>query len=119
VVFDALLPATGDPIVPDGVLDVDIASTLADVRDAGLRLRVAIAISLLAATWVAPLLIRHRPPLDRLSRDERELALDAMAESRIATLRQFVVVLKIVVSMAYGADETVRARLGYSRWRSE
>lgn len=82
-------------------------------REAVLAFRLSFAAALLAASWLAPLLIRRLPPLSRLSRDDREKALAAMAGSRVYLLRQLVLILKIVVCLHYGAQQAPRKAAGY------
>ena len=114
VVFETLLPADADPRLPLGVRDTGLDAFYdAFVRDATPFIRTALRAAILAATWIAPALIRRRPPLGRLSLDERERALEAMAASSNVLLRQLVVLLKLVAALCYGADARVREAIGY------
>lgn len=116
IVLDTLLPAGAHPLLPNGVLDIGFDDFYREFeRDATPFLRRAFRLSLAAATWIAPLLVGRRPPLERHPREIRERALEAMASSRVVTLRQLVLVLKTVVGLCYGADTSVRESIGYSR----
>jgi hypothetical protein len=116
IVLDTLLPAHADARLPLGVLDLGFAAFYAEFeKSASPFLRAAFRASLLAGTWISPLLIRRAPPLDRLARPVRESALEAMATSRIALLHQLLVVLKLVAAMSYGAHPAVREAVGYGR----
>ena len=118
IVFDTLLPAVGDPTLPDGVLTAGLPGTFAEFHGAAdARMRASVRLALLAATWIAPLLIHRVPPIGRHERAVRELALEAMAGSRHLVLRQLLVLLKILAGMAYGSSPEVRERLGYGRGR--
>ena len=119
VVLDTLLPANAHPLLPLGVLDTRFDDFYdAFVRDATPFIRTAVRIAFLAATWIAPLLVRRRPPLRRLSLDDRERALEAMASSSNALLRQLVVLLKLLAALCYGGDPRVRDAIGYARERT-
>lgn len=113
-VIDALLPADADERLPVGVLDSGFEAFLDDfARLAAPNLQRGFWISLLAAGWVAPLLVRRLPPLSRLPLGDRGRALEAMERSRLAVLRQLLSVLKTVVSLHYGAVPEVRRAIGY------
>ena len=115
VVLDTLLPATSDTLLPDGVLELGFDAFYVEFQRTATRpARRAFRLALLAATWAAPPLIHVLPPLGRQPRVVRERALEAMATSRIGILRQLFVVLKLVTALAYGADPTVRGRVGYA-----
>lgn len=115
IVLDTLLPSGADPRLDRGYTDVDFAAAYRDfATSAPAEIRTAFRISLVTATWVAPLLIGRVPPLGRHPRDVRERALQAMASSRWIAFRQLVTLLKVVVSFAYGADEQVRQRIGHA-----
>jgi hypothetical protein len=117
IVMDTLLPANADPRLPHGVMELGFDAFHAEFERSATRfLRAAFRASLLAATWISPVLVRRAPPLDRLSRPARERALEAMATSRVALLRQLLVVLKLVAAMSYGAQPGVREAVGY--WQS-
>lgn len=108
-----LLPAHAHPALPYGAFDAGFDDFHADfARTAAPRLRFGFRLGLQAATWLAPLLIGHLPPLARLRPAERERALDAMARSRYPLLRDLVIALKLVVSLSYGADARVRRCIG-------
>jgi hypothetical protein len=114
VVLDTLLPADADPVLPEGVLDPGFDAFHAEFERAAPPVtRRAFRLALLAATWIAPLLVRARPPLSRHPRDVRERALEAMARSRVAVLRQLLVLLKLVAALSYGGRPDVREHLGY------
>ena len=98
--FDTLLPSGGDPRLPRGLFDTEFEAFYGEfVRDGPSLVRTALPLAILSCTWVAPILIGKAPPLGRLSRDERERALEAMARSRIGVLRQLIVLLKLVAAM--------------------
>ena len=119
VVCAVLLPSDADPRLPAGVLELDSAASSPELLP-GARpwIRPGLRLALFSATGVAPPLIGRLPPLGRLSTDDRERALEAMASSRVGILRQLVVLLKLTAAMAYGADTTVRERLGYAGERT-
>ena len=113
-VLDALLPSGSDPVLALGIMQTGFEGVLDDFRvHAPARLWRAFRLALFVATWLAPLLVRRMPPLTRLNRDDRELALAAMAESRLPELRQLVSVLKTVVSLHYGGLAEVRKAIGH------
>ena len=115
VVIDTLLPANADARLPLGAIEAGFPAFHAELqRTATPLIRRGFRAATFAATWIAPLLIRRRPPLGRHPRDVREQALEAMATSRIALLRQLLVLLKIIVAMSYGADPSVRRAVGYA-----
>jgi hypothetical protein len=114
VVLDTLLPAQAHPGLPAGALDPRFDPFWAEFqRAAAPALRHAFQAALLAATWIAPLLVRRLPPLGRLDHRAREQALAALGASRWPLFRQLVLVLKLVASFGYGADPVVRAAVGY------
>ena len=118
IVFDTLIPSNGDPLLPRGVLELEFDTFFRDFEGpASPFIRRALRLALLSATWVAPLLIGARPPLGAHPQEVRERALEAMAASRIAILRQLVVLLKLVAALSYGGDAGVREAIGYSRGR--
>jgi hypothetical protein len=113
-VLNALLPSEASPLLTLGILETDFESFLADFGAAAPGpLRRAFRLGLLAAGWVAPLLVRRLPPMTRLAPAERGRALAAMERSRVPELRQLVRVLKTVVSLHYGALPAVRRALGH------
>ena len=113
-VLEALLPAGANPLLPLGVLESGFESFLVDFESDGApQLRWAFRLSLVAAGWFAPLLIRRLPPLTRLSPQDRERALESMDRSNITVLRQLMRVLKTVVALHYGAVLSVRQAIGY------
>lgn len=112
-VVDALLPAGARPGLP-GALETGFEEFYARfLREAVPALRLGCAAALFAAAWLSPLLIRRLPPLTRLSPQEREAALEAMARSRFYPLRQLLLVLKMVVCLHYGAQEAPRRAVGF------
>lgn len=113
VVIDTLLPRAGHLVLPLGAFDAGFDDFYEDFeRTATRRLRLGFRLGLVLATWLAPLLIGRRPPLPRLGRADRERALEAMERSRYVLLRDLLVALKLVVSLAYGADARVRRSIG-------
>lgn len=113
-VLETLLPGGVSPVLSLGVLDTGFDEFLDDFRKLGAAdLQRAFRIALLAAGWMAPLLVGRLPPLSRLSPADRERALTAMDGSEVAILRQLVRVLKTVVGLHYGAVPAVRRTIGY------
>jgi hypothetical protein len=116
LVLRTLLPSGADPRLPLGIDDVAFPSFYEEFqRTAPALPRRAFRLALLAATWIAPLLVGRAPPLGRLGIDERERALEAMASARFAILRQLFTLLKMIVALSYGADARVRSAVGYGR----
>jgi hypothetical protein len=116
IILDTLLPGAADPRLPRGLEETGFEAFWEKQRASmapGLRL--AFQMGLLAANWVSPLLVRRLPPLARWERPVREQALQAMAASRFYMLRGAVRVLKLVLSLCYGADQQVRRAIGYAR----
>ncbi len=112
-ILEALLPAGAHPRLK-GLLETRFREFYKDFeRHAVPQLRLGFRAGLLAAAWAAPALIGRRPPLWRLRPEEREAALEAMAKSRVYSLRQLLLVLKAVAGFCYGADPEVRRALGY------
>jgi hypothetical protein len=113
-VMDTLLPSRASPVLPLGLLESGFEKFWADSRvDLAPRLRMAFALGLFTAAWVAPLLVRRLPPLARLSPPERERALTAMERSHVVILRQLLRILKTVAALHYGAHPEVRKAVGY------
>jgi hypothetical protein len=116
VVLDTLLPSQSHPALKTGGLEAGFAAFWPEfLQTAVPSLRLAFKAALLAAVWVAPLLIGRLPPLTRHDRLTRVRALAALETSPLAVLRQLLLVLKMVASFAYGADPSVRAAAGYPR----
>ena len=113
-VLDALLPPRAHAMLPLGVLDSGFDRFLIEFESDGAPpLRRVFRLSLIAAGWLAPLLIRRLPPLSRLSPQDRERALESMDRSNITILRQLMRVLKTVVAFHYGSVLSVRQAIGY------
>jgi hypothetical protein len=113
-VLDALLPSGADSRLPIGVIESGFDTFLVESEsEIAPQLRRAFKLALVAAAWVAPLLIRRRPPLTRLPALDRERALEAMENSNVVVLRQLMRVLKTVVALHYGALPAVRKAIGY------
>jgi len=113
-VLETLLPGGVSSDLPLGVLESGFDTFLEDFRELGAAdLRRAFRIALFSAGWIAPLLVRRRPPFSRLNAADREAALTAMDGSEVAILRQLVRVLKTVVGLHYGAVPSVRRSIGY------
>lgn len=111
IVVEALLPAEGP--LPSGVDAGADAFLERFAGEAPVSMRLALRAALFAAVWVAPVMIGRLPPLSRLTADERERALAAMAKSRWAVLRQLVLLLKATAAFQYGADPAVRRAIGF------
>ncbi len=114
LVLDTLLPSHAHPTLTTGLLDAGLDEFWsAFQRTAPPMPRRAFQAAVLAATWLAPVLIGRLPPLARLDRPTRERALAALGASRVPLLRQLFLVLKTVTSLAYGADPAVRRAVDY------
>jgi len=112
-VLDALLPPGGPEGLP-GAFEAGFEEFERGFRaDAPATMRLGWRAALLVAAWISPLLIRRLPPLDRLSADEREAALEAMGKSRFHLIRQVFLLLKAVTSFGYGSTPAVRRAVGY------
>lgn len=110
----ALLPSGSSAALPLGLLDTGFDEFLGDFeRAAPEAFRRVFRLALVTGGWVAPVLIGRVPPMTRLSPDDRDRALAAMARSRVPELRQLVTVLKTVASLHYGAVPEVRRAIGY------
>src|SRR6187401_2449205 len=104
IVLETLLPSNAHPVLPNGILDAGFEEFYRDFKGtANRQLQYAFALGMVAATWIAPLLIGRMPPLGRHRRDTRERALGAMETSRFYLVRQLMVVLKTVISLCYGS----------------
>lgn len=107
-----MLPAD-HPTLP-GVFDAGFDAMYADFRDnAVFEMRLGFRLALFVAIWIAPLLIGRVGPISRLARPERVAALNALYESRFNAMRQMVVILKVTICLAYGADPAVRRAIGF------
>jgi hypothetical protein len=116
LVLDTLLPSHVHPTLTTGLLDAGFDDFWsAFERTAPPTPRRAFRAAVLAATWLAPVLIGRLPPLGRHDRPTRERALAALGASRVPLLRQLMLVLKMLASLAYGADPAVRQVVGYPR----
>ena len=114
IVFDTLLPDGAHPTLPYGGLEAGFDAFWSDFERTALpSFRLAVRTALMAATWIAPVLIGRLPPLGLHDRLARERALAAMAHSRLYLLRQMLELLKTTASLSYGADRRVRDALGY------
>lgn len=112
-VIDALLPPGGPEGFP-GAFDAGFEDFERGFRaDAPAPMRLGWRAALFLAAWLSPLLIRRLPPLDRLSAEEREAALEAMGKSRFYLIRQVFLLLKAVTSFGYGGTAAVRRAVGY------
>ena len=105
VVLEALLP---------GAFEAGFEAFEAGfTTDAPRMMRFGWRAALAAAAWISPLLIGRLPPLDRLSADDREAALEAMGKSPVYLIRQVFLLLKAVTSFGYGSTKAVRRDVGY------
>ncbi len=112
VVIDALLPSGLDGF--PGALEAGFEKFEEGFRrDAPFTMSLGWRAALFLAAWLSPLLIRRLPPLDRLSVDEREAALEAMGKSRVYLIRQVFLLLKAVTSFGYGSTPSVRRAVNY------
>ena len=113
VVLNALLPPGGPEGLP-GAFEAGFEEwEFAFSADAPASMRLGWRVALLVAAWISPLLIRRLPPLERLTPDEREAALEAMGRSRFYLMRQCFLLLKAVTSFGYGRTKAVRLAAGY------
>src|SRR5215470_14877701 len=95
VVIETLLPSCGTML--PGILETNCEDFVAHFQaGAPFLLLLSWRVSLWVATWIAPLLLLHLPPLDRLPSAQRAAALEAMEKSQCYLLRQFLFVLKEV-----------------------
>ena len=112
--IDTLLPSATDPRLPLGALESGFERFLDEFEArAAPQLRSAFRWALVAAIWIAPLLIRRLPPIGRLTPSERAAALRAMERSNVVAVRQLFRVLKTVVALHYGAVPEVRLAIRY------
>ena len=115
-VLDALLPSGASSLLPHGLLNTGFEDFLVEFDAAApADFRRIFRVALVAAGWVAPLLIGRAPPMSRLSSDGRARALAAMDRSSLPELRQLLLVLKTVASLHYGGLDEVRQAIGYHR----
>lgn len=116
VVLDTLLPSNAHPDLPLGIFDAGFEHTYGELlRDGFNLMAIGFHAALACSIWISPALIGKLPPIDRLSRDDRERALEAMAKSRSYLLRQMMLLLKATAGLAYGAHPEVRDAVGYPR----
>ncbi len=114
VVLETLLPARAHPTLPYGVFEAGFDAFWSDFERTALpSLRWTVRAALIAAIWIAPVLIGRLPPLGLHDRPTRERALAAMACSRYYLLRQMLQLLKMTLCFSYGADRRVRDAIGY------
>lgn len=112
-VIDALLPAGDHPRLP-GALEAGFEDFYKDFqKTANLQMRAGFKAALLLAVWAAPVMAGRIPPFSRLTKEDRERALKAMASSRSYHVRQMLLLLKAIVSFSYGANPKVRQALGF------
>lgn len=112
-VIDALLPPAGSDGFP-GAFEAGFEGfERGFTADAPATMRLGWRAALFLAAWVSPLLIRRLPPLDRLSVEDREAALEAMGKSRFYLIRQVFLLLKAVTSFGFGSTGAVRRAVGY------
>lgn len=112
-VIGALLPPGGPEGLP-GAFEAGFAEFETGFRRAApLPMRLGWRAALFVGAWIAPLLIKRLPPLDRLPENERADALEALGKSRFYLVRQSSLLLKAVVSFGYGSTPLVRKVVGY------
>jgi hypothetical protein len=112
--MDTLLPSKAGGLLSLGLLESGFEDFHASfLNTAPAALRRAYRLALVVAAWVSPVLVRRAPPLTRLAAPDRERALEAMARSRSATLRQLLTLLKTVAAWHYGAQPPVRRAVGH------
>ncbi len=112
-VIDALLPKGEHPHLP-GAMSAGFEEAYRDFeRTANLPMRAGFKAALAAAIWVAPVMIGAIPPFTRLSKENRERALRAMAKSDFYHVRQMLFLLKAVTSFCYGVHPEVRHTVGF------
>jgi len=112
-VIDTVLPGGAHPELP-GAFDAGFPGFWEEFEaTAPRRLRLGFRVGVLAATWVAPVLIGRPPPLGLYGRATRERALVAMASSRSPVLRSLLGIVKLVAALGYGAAPEVRRAIGY------
>lgn len=112
--LDALLPGLQEagPPLP-GALETDVEGFLRSfLPTAPPLVRLGFRMGCLAGVWVAPLLIRRRPPITRLAPADRERALEALSRTRLHSMRRLFGLLRLVIALGYGGDERVRAAIG-------
>ncbi len=116
VILDTLLPSNVHPSLHLGIIDAGFQSFYPDFKRVANRpLRFGFQVAIFTAIWISPLLIYHFPPVTLYSRETRERALAAMETSRFYVMRQLISILKVVVSLCYGANREVRDAIGYPR----
>jgi hypothetical protein len=114
IILDTLAPSGAHPVLKIGVLDAGFDEFWAEIERTALPgWRLGLQAALFTANWLAPLLIGRLPPLAMHDRPTRERALAAMETSRFSLMRQMMVLLKTIVSLCYGANQTVRNAIGY------
>src|SRR6266566_5074117 len=89
-VLGALLPSGASPLLRQGLLDTGFEAFLVDFDAAAPTDFCRIfRLALVAAGWVAPLLIGHAPPMSRLNSGDRESAggNERVTPSRVASAR--------------------------------
>ncbi len=113
VVLEALLPPGGPEGLP-GAFEAGFEEFERGFSaDAPATMRLGWRAALFLAAWASPALIGRLPPLERLSVDDREAALEAMGKSRVYLIRQVFLLLKAVTSFGYGSTKAVRRAVGY------
>lgn len=113
VVLEALLPPGGPEGLP-GAFEAGFEEFERGFSaDALATMRLGWRAALFLAAWASPALIGRLPPLERLSVDDREAALEAMGKSRVYLIRQVFLLLKAVTSFGYGSTKAVRRAVGY------
>lgn len=114
IIAETLLPAGAHPRFKLGAADTGVDAFIDELEATAVTpMRLSFWGAVVFATWAAPLMIRRLPPLGRLSLPDRERALGAMASSPVYLIRQLIMMLKMTLSFAYGADRRVQAQLGY------
>ena len=114
-IMEALLPAGGDEQFPLSALDTGAEEMFQEML---LYLPAMTGLGLRAALWLielgGPLLgLKKRARFSRLSLEEGEQCLAALAKSKTYLVRQFVLLLKSVACLAWCGDPRVRTALGH------
>jgi hypothetical protein len=112
IALATLLPSGANADLEYGLFDTQFDEFLPEFEAvADGQLKLAFRIGLFAAVWLAPLMVRRRPPLSVHPEEVRERALVALEHSPFYLLRQSFQVMKLVVCLCYGADPRVRTAL--------
>jgi hypothetical protein len=108
-VLDSMYPRDADPVLPTGIVDLDVDAYLDDLGRSWPRLTFLVFRFAIVCIALAPfVLLRRLRTFHQLSRSERLRVIERMYASNAYVVRQLVVLVKAAGGIFYGASMQVR-----------